>query len=60
MPGWRTSRMRIRLLSAAKVASMWESKGEAARRRRGCEGAMALDFVGEELDGEVAGLVFVS
>jgi len=42
------------LLSDAKVASMWESKGEAARRRRGCVGARAVDFEGEEADGEAA------
>jgi hypothetical protein len=44
------------LLSEAKVASMWESKGEAARRRRGCVGAMAalFDFEGDEADGEPA------
>lgn len=42
------------LLSEAKVASMWESKGDAARRRRGCVGARAVDFEGEEADGEAA------
>ena len=42
------------LLSEAKVASMWESKGEAARRRRGCVGAKAVDLEGEEADGEAA------
>jgi hypothetical protein len=44
------------LLSEAKVASMWESKGDAARRRRGCVGAMAalFDFEGDEADGEPA------
>jgi len=42
------------LLSEAKVASMWESKGDAARRRRGCVGARAVDFEGEEADGEEA------
>lgn len=42
------------LLSEAKVASMWESKGEAARRRRGCVGARAVDFEGEEAEGEAA------
>lgn len=45
----------MRLLSEAKVASMCESKGEAARRRRGWEGGMALAFVGEEALGDVAG-----
>jgi len=42
------------LLSEAKVASIWESKGEAARRRRGCVGAKAVDFEGDEADGEAA------
>lgn len=56
VPGCRTSRMRIRLLSDAKVASMWESKGDAARRRRGCVGVMALDFEGDEPAGEAAAL----
>lgn len=42
------------LLSEAKVASMWESKGDAARRRRGCVAASAVDFEGEEADGEAA------
>jgi hypothetical protein len=43
------------LLSEAKVASMWESKGEAARRSRGCVGAKAVDFEGEDAEGEAAG-----
>lgn len=44
------------LLSEAKVASMWESKGEAARRRRGWVGAMVLlDLEGEEFEGDDAG-----
>ena len=47
------------LLSDAKVASMWESKGEAAKRSKGCVGASAADFEGEEADGEAA-LRFVS
>ena len=42
------------LLSEAKVASIWESKGDAARRRRGCVGARAVDFEGEEAEGEAA------
>ena len=42
------------LLSEAKVASMWESKGDAAKRRRGCVGARAVDFEGDEADGEAA------
>jgi len=42
------------LLSEAKVASMCESKGEAARRRRGCVGARAVDFEGDDADGEAA------
>jgi hypothetical protein len=33
---------------------MWESKGDAARRRRGCVGGRAVDFEGEEADGEEA------
>jgi hypothetical protein len=33
---------------------MWESKGEAARRRRGCVGASAVDFEGEDAEGEPA------
>ena len=44
----------MRLLSEAKVASMCESKGEAARRSRGWLGLMPLDLVGEELVGDVA------
>lgn len=42
------------LLSEANVASIWESKGDAARRRRGCVGARAVDFEGEDADGEEA------
>ena len=48
--------MRIRLLSDANVASMWESKGDAARRRRGCVGVIALDFEGDEPAGEAAAM----